>query len=290
MAHDYTRAALYRPDTLPVFPDDIGPAPTPVGDGPSISIRDAWWMSKMAHVAYYHVDAWAAELEKVELSLVASFDDTGTQGFLAKGSDWAVLSFRGTQPNETRDVLQDLKVSPTTIQDGVKAHLGFVEALDFVWPDVEAALDEVDGLALWFTGHSLGAALSMLAATRRPATAVVNFGCPRVGQEGFASLLESTPHVLRVVNGCDVVTRVPPPEMRYEHVGTELFLCPDGARLIDPDPTVVATARRKAAWRYQLRFPLFRGWVLDKGMADHAIPNYSAGLEEPGSGQLTEGS
>jgi pimeloyl-ACP methyl ester carboxylesterase len=281
MAYDYTRAALYRPGTLPVFPDDIGPAPTPVGDGSSIRVLDAWWMSKMAHVAYHDVDAWGGLLDKVGLSLVASFDNTGTQAFLAKGSDWAVLSFRGTQPDETRDVLQDLKVVPTTIQDGVKAHLGFVEALDFVWADVDAALDEVEGLDLWYTGHSLGAALSMLAATRRPATGVVNFGCPRVGQEGFASLLAGTPHVLRIVNGCDVVTRVPPPELGYEHVGEELFLSPDGTRVPNPDPAVVAKVRWRAAWRYQLRFPLFRGWVLDKGMVDHAIVNYSAGLEEP---------
>jgi pimeloyl-ACP methyl ester carboxylesterase len=282
MPHNYTRAALYRPGTLPPFPDDIGPVPTPAADGPSIRILDAWWMSKMAHVAYCEVDEWAAQLAKVELSLVASFDERGTQAFLARGRDWAVLSFRGTQPDEIRDVVQDLKVVPVELQDGVKAHRGFVEALDFVWADVEAALDQVEGLPLWYTGHSLGAALSMLAAARRPATGVVNFGCPRVGQAGFASLLEGTRHVLRVVNGCDVVTRVPLPGMGYEHAGAALFLSPDGSRVPDPDPAVVSKVRRRAAWRYQLRVPLVRGWVLDKGMADHAILNYSAGLEERG--------
>ena len=166
-------------------------------------------------------------------------------------------------------------------QDGVKAHTGFVEALDFVWADVEAALAEVVALALWYTGHSLGAALSLLAATRHPATAVVNFGCPLVGQAGFGALLAGTRHVLRVVNGCDVFTQVPPPVLGFEHVGAELFLSPDGARIPDPDPGVVSRARRRAARRYQLRFPLCRGWVLSRGLADHAILNYSAGLEGP---------
>lgn len=280
MAHNYTRDALYHPETLPVFTDDVRPAPTPVGDGPSIQTLDAWWMSKLSHVAYYPTDQWGAELDKVGLSLVASFDTKGTQAFLARGSTWAALSFRGTQPNEPVDLLQDLKVSAVTIQDGVKAHRGFVQALDFVWPQVQAALDELDGLDLWYTGHSLGAALSMLAATRRRPTAIVNFGCPRVGQEDFDSLLQETRHVLRVVNGCDMVTRVPPPAMGYEHVGSELFLNPGGELVLDPDPKFVSKARTKAALRYQMKFPLFRGWVLTKSMTDHAIPNYSASLED----------
>jgi pimeloyl-ACP methyl ester carboxylesterase len=215
----------------------------------------------------------------VGLSLAASFDNEGTQAFLAKGREWAVLSFRGTQPDETHDLLQDIKALPVPIRDGVKAHRGFVEALDFVWSDVETALDDVDGLELWYTGHSLGAALSILAATRRPATGVVNFGCPRVGQEGFDSLLGGTP-VLRVVNGCDIVTRVPPPLMGYRHVGGELFLSPDGELVPDPDPDFVAKERREAALRYQMELPVVKGWVLDKSLADHAIPNYTAGLED----------
>jgi hypothetical protein len=289
MAYDFTRAALYSPGTLPVFADDVGPAPTPVADEASIRILDAWWMSKLCHVAYHGVHEWSAELHKVGLSLVASFDTGGTQAFLAEGGDWAVLSFRGTQPDEARDLVQDLKVRPTPIQAGVKAHLGFVQALDFVWADVEAALMEVDGLDLWYTGHSLGAALSLLAAARRPATAVVNFGCPRVGQAGFDALLDGTRHVLRVVNGCDVVTRVPPREMGYRHVGSELFLTADGEHVPDPDPDFVSRQRREAERQYQKQRPLMKGWVLQRGLADHAIPNYSVGLEEQGGSASSRG-
>ncbi|KMZ69242.1 Phospholipase A1 [Zostera marina] len=97
-------------------------------------------------------------------------------------------------------------------------------------------------LSISITGHSLGAALSILVAdelskkksTESAPITVFSFGGPRVGNQGFVDQLEKKGvKVLRVVNKHDVVTRVPGllvPGLEmlepwaYSHVGKELRL------------------------------------------------------------------
>ncbi|KAJ0236747.1 Phospholipase A1-Ibeta2 [Hirschfeldia incana] len=72
-------------------------------------------------------------------------------------------------------------------------------------------------LSISVTGHSLGAAIALLAADdiakrvlHAPPVSVFSFGGPRVGNREFADRLESKGvRVLRVVNSQDVVTKVP---------------------------------------------------------------------------------
>ncbi|MCL7036985.1 hypothetical protein MKW94_020602 [Papaver nudicaule] len=74
-----------------------------------------------------------------------------------------------------------------------------------------------EALSITITGHSLGAALSVLAADEikksvpnAPPTAVFTFGGPRVGNRGFANRIKSNGvKVLRIVNSQDMITRVP---------------------------------------------------------------------------------
>ncbi|RZC86602.1 hypothetical protein C5167_029952 [Papaver somniferum] len=74
-----------------------------------------------------------------------------------------------------------------------------------------------ESLSITITGHSLGAALSVLAADEikksvedAPPVAVFTFGGPRVGNRGFANRIKSNGvKVLRIVNSQDVITRVP---------------------------------------------------------------------------------
>ncbi|OVA17198.1 Lipase [Macleaya cordata] len=74
-----------------------------------------------------------------------------------------------------------------------------------------------ESLSITVTGHSLGAALSILAADElsqcvadSPPIAVFSFGGPRVGNRGFANRIkENGVKVLRVVNSQDMITRVP---------------------------------------------------------------------------------
>ena len=54
---------------------------------------------------------------------------------------------------------------------------GFRTALEDVWPELETVLDKV-AQPIFYTGHSLGGALAMLAASRRPPLALYTFGAP----------------------------------------------------------------------------------------------------------------
>ncbi|MBA0689588.1 hypothetical protein Goari_007311 [Gossypium aridum] len=74
-----------------------------------------------------------------------------------------------------------------------------------------------ESLSITITGHSLGAALSLLVADEIsscaphvPPIAVFSFGGPRVGNKGFVNRLnEKNVKVLRIVNNQDLITRVP---------------------------------------------------------------------------------
>src|SRR5262249_28042845 len=114
-----------------------------------------------------------------------------------------------------------------------KVHEGFRDALDVVWPDLEARLAKISpGRQVWFSGHSLGAALATLAADRYVNTrGVCTFGSPRVGDPAFAKAFDTrlAGRSLRFVNDNDVVPHVPPPlPTPYRHVETTRCIAPDG--------------------------------------------------------------
>ncbi|KAK8934383.1 hypothetical protein KSP39_PZI014912 [Platanthera zijinensis] len=104
-------------------------------------------------------------------------------------------------------------------------------------------------LSITVTGHSLGAALSLLVANdlnsspNTPPVTVFSFGGPRVGNRAFAELLENRDvNVLRVVNAHDLVTKIPAAIDcgrrwldGYEHVGRELRVDSRVSPFLKPD-------------------------------------------------------
>ena len=111
---------------------------------------------------------------------------------------------------------------------GGQVHRGFMQALEEVWSDLLPHLTQLDGKGckLWVTGHSLGAALATLCASRYDnVQGVYTFGSPRVGNDGFKEKLDA--NIYRVVNNDDIVARVPPPGT-YVHVGELKFIDSDG--------------------------------------------------------------
>lgn len=178
--------------------------------------------------------------------------ETGTQALLVEfmgTSPFAVLVFRGTEQN-IQDYLTDLEIGELSLVTNKKdVHDGFTQALDSVWRGIEAALVQLN-CPIFYTGHSLGAALATLAAARHAPRAVYTFGSPRVGNPAFvASLGQVT--IYRVVDDADIVATVPAEELGFRHVGTEI-------RLIAP-------------W-HKFFFNQFFG--PPKSLADHAPINY----------------
>lgn len=195
----------------------------------------AFWLAQFASLAYSSVrDLEQSTLLKDHGLEVVGFEQGDTQAFLFKGKDLCIVAFRGTE-NKLEDWLSDADArqhaSPWGDDGGlIKVHTGFHAALDLVWTELVQALVDVRA-PIWFTGHSLGGALALLAAYRlhhyekpllHTVGGVYTFGQPRVGNSSLADTcsLEFTQRVFRYVNSTDLVPLVPPPRpIDYKHLG-----------------------------------------------------------------------
>ena len=153
-------------------------------------------------------------LGKAGFELIETFNNGGTQAFLAKraADKVAVLSFRGTEADSWKDVLTDLKFRFYKGEHGVKVHRGFRDAFNMVGDSVKSTVDEkTEGYTLYITGHSLGGALAIIATKeleRDSLAACYTFGSPRVGNEELGEEIRAP--IYRIVNAADGVPRVPP--------------------------------------------------------------------------------
>jgi triacylglycerol lipase len=188
----------------------------------------------------------------------------GTQAFFAYNADFAVLSFRGTEKDDWTDSLVDLTILPvretldvpapsapnkTLFQLGLRnpvlnpsnskevgVHAGFQFALNAVWGQVQKNLEDYRGTnpeaPIFFTGHSLGAALATLAITRFNAANLVLFtyGCPRTGNTAFCDKVarKADLGIHRFVDNCDLVTRVPAKDLFYDHTSGMVHIDQNG--------------------------------------------------------------
>lgn len=154
-------------------------------------------------------------LRESGFQLLDGFAIDGTEGVIIRldATDtfegMLVVAFRGTQPSVS-DIVTDIQANLVAARDGGRIHAGFQEAFDRVGERIREALAEHQGLPVYFTGHSLGGALALVA-TRYlgsdGAGATYTFGCPRVADDAFFYTVK-TP-VYRIVHGADAVARIP---------------------------------------------------------------------------------
>jgi triacylglycerol lipase len=210
------------------------------------SWKNAWWLADASLLAY--VKDWT----KVTGNLTrARFDDVrqigpdpakSTKGFFASRSGpspFAVIAFRGTDKDDKRSAETDLDTIPVS-RDGYVVHKGFALALDQVWEsEVEGMLSDFlrphPGAPVYFTGHSLGAALAAISVTRFAGAncPLYTIGSPRAGDDRFVrAVLERAKLVFRFVNSQDIVTQIPPEiplEHYFRHMGLEKYIDRNGA-------------------------------------------------------------
>jgi triacylglycerol lipase len=165
-----------------------------------------------------------------------------TQLYVMANAKAIVVAFRGTEPDNLKDWMCDLDTRFVSTPLGL-IHTGFHMAVDHVWSDLNACIREFQthGQSLWLTGHSLGAALAILATARwreidKPVNGLYNFGAPRVGDRVFERTFNQDfgNRTFRYVNNADLVTRVPLRAMGFSHVGR--FLCFDEKGKVSADP------------------------------------------------------
>ncbi|MEN9873983.1 MAG: hypothetical protein RL186_880 [Pseudomonadota bacterium] len=182
----------------------------------AFSERTAELMAHLALLAYERDDdVLARALAEGGFELLALYNEGVAQAFLARSQEFAVLAFRGSDSfADWRANMMWLSTTLNTRLGQVRVHQGFYSAYEQVAARIAKDLDDKipPDLGIYFTGHSLGAALAQIASAtleRDTLAACYTFGSPRVGEAAFDSLV-SCPHY-RFVNGWDLVTTLPPP-------------------------------------------------------------------------------
>lgn len=225
-------------------------------------------------------------------------------GYFVRSRDGrvGVLAFRGTVPNDFINWLTDANTIMRPAFGGFgQIHTGFYNNLEPLWSDVADAIE--DGLNgrggaarsepltnLYITGHSLGAAMAVIAAARifsdgsptwqRLVRGVYTFGQPAVGDTAFGHHNEQRFNLYRHVYHQDVVPRMPPRSLgEFSHFGKE-FLAAEGRwQNADPPETklahsLVASAATAGIDYVSRRVVSFRGLKLPYSLEDHGPEGY----------------
>ncbi len=266
------------------------------------NVVNAYWLTLASAYVYATKDTLesvTAEIKKrgpsLSVEFIASPDGTNplepsTQALWIETDNAAILTFRGTPLDriDVQDIVSDTKATLVAFDaaGNGKIHKGFNAALDSVWGKVEAQLKRAaaTGKSVFVAGHSLGAALATLTTARvvlldslkdvRPSLkGLYTMGSPRVGDDQFISKLvaayQSAPQfpVVRLRNGNDIVTRVPPTALGYkQHFGKVFFLSDDGR--------LYAEGEGAAMTRYKM------SQLIQQNMVEASVPTAFEELRE----------
>jgi len=240
-----------------------------------------------ARLAYYRAEDSPEQLQRLTSAL-------GQAGFLAprlfinsvsgsvgfgshhETAQIALLAFRGTSPDDISDIAHNLQAAlvPWPQSDG-RVHVSFAREVLGLLPQISQWMQHtrVDPQTLIITGHSLGAAMATLAASVLSPNWLVALGSPRVGDAAFVGTVTAA-NIQRIVNCCDVVTRLPPPVAGYTHLPTCTYISRAGKVVPDPDAQFVDNDRMHARKEYLTEYAWKRGAVMVRDLADHAPINY----------------
>jgi triacylglycerol lipase len=187
---------------------------------------NAWWLMELCLLAYTGEEFTSAQLDRIGFQRPRFFGDAGkfsAQAMVTANDECIFVVFRGTEAHKLADVIIDIDALPGFTRDGY-VHAGFARALNRAgcWNEIQAYLKSVrDNRKIYFTGHSMGAAVVTIAAQQfrdrhEREFQLYTFGSPRVGGLTFKHRFGPFPS-FRVVNDRDAVPHLPPPPI-YWHV------------------------------------------------------------------------
>jgi triacylglycerol lipase len=216
--------------------------------------RAMMWLSQLAYETAHQdkVDDILKAWRLTKLTLITNNALTGLPPHsacvvVAEGHEATFVTFSGSDPAKPEDWITDFEAMPSPDD----LHSGFAKAVETVWPAIQTALANrtAPTQPVFFTGHSLGGALAILAAflaaSREPLKrdleqiVVYTFGSPRNGGAKFFSdypprLGDAT---FRFIHGTDIVPTVPFTLLHvYRHVG-QAAQCGSGAAFEGVLPT-----------------------------------------------------
>lgn len=236
------------------------------------------FFAKLSAIAYNNTNEINAEMKDSDFQLLDAYDVGGSQAFSFISDNDLVITCRGTEATCFFDLRADLKAWPKKTPYSGRVHSGFDWHVSKIWPEIikDLKFAKEKNLDIWFTGHSLGAGMATILASKcrydenlpNPVQ-VFTYGSPRVGWRKYVNDL-SINHV-RWVNNNDVVTYVPPALFGYKHHGKEYYMNTWG------------NVRNPSGWQKakdKMRGILL-GWKSGSidSFADHSISRYVQNLE-----------
>lgn len=228
--------------------------------------------AKLSTIAYMNEKPAQTACKKLGFPWAKLISKDGAEVLIAKDRNDLWFAFRGTEPSKLNDVMADLKVFKNAAKAGGKVHGGFQQEVNDLWMDVVKELEHNDQLKIrkdvYFTGHSLGAAMATISSTRYQPQELFTFGSPRVGGARFIKNIKC-PHY-RFMNNNDIVCRIPPAWLGFRHHGEMMYFNRFGE--LSPNPT----------WK-DLLYGILNSWKRFKffdGVVDHGMPNYVRAIKK----------
>ena len=262
----------------------------------AFQLSNAWWLAEISRLIY-HPDFY----EKNDISFgefqfgkVAYIKNKETSTHVAllkviQETPCLVIAFRGT------DEIEDWSINARAYQNSFnkgKVHRGFRKAYLSIQKELFAAL-EGNTLPIFITGHSLGAALAVLATSELFNNSCFDscytFGSPRVGDPEFIKSF-NTNSIYRIVNNSDIVTTVPIDfaTIIYNHVGSAYLLDDKGElheQVNEDDVYAYQKSRLQGLKDYALS-KFFNNELntikddLPSFLADHSPINYTFNIQQ----------
>jgi len=234
-------------------------------------------MARCSEIAYLNGRDAKKEFKRLGFSASKYFDVDGAQCHVTWDDEWFVIAFRGTEVKEWSDIKADMSVDSVDAKGFTgRVHTGFQHELEKLIPKLsEFIRSRYKNRKVVYTGHSLGAAMATLAASRAEThvDSLFTYGSPRVGNLKFKDALCYLPHY-RFVNNSDAVTKIPFYHWGYRHHGE--------VRYIDSNGNVTSES---SVWSRLLdRIKGRIDGLLNKnyfdGVTDHSIAHYRDNLQK----------
>ena len=124
--------------------------------------------AKLSSYAYGSIGVAKSQAKELGFTTTEFYDKDGAQAYRFMNKHDIVIACRGTQPKEFNDISADLKAMPVVAETISRVHRGFKAEVDELWPMIEEDIVRKVNLSkkLWFCGHSLGAAMATIMASR----------------------------------------------------------------------------------------------------------------------------
>lgn len=191
-------------------------------------LRRGLLMAELTLVSGLQADQLEAAAGRLGFSGHVAFGGPGIRASWFWNDRDSVLVFRGDDPGGWSKIRSRVEAPAVPADTAGRVNREIRTCSESLWPEIESALEK-DRRPLWFSGHSLGAAVAtvvagkcLLSYIRSEPEELHTFGSPRVGCRQFVGYAPLT-H-FRWVNVGDRVPRHPSVLGGYRHGGRELIL------------------------------------------------------------------